>query len=485
MTQPPHPNETQPLLARPGHVVSSGTSGPSSHNSKLLKLLPVLILASICRGISMFSRFAYYGNSPTRPWERRSWFTLWVKMPGVTVQMELWSMYASFVVSFITVGWWSAFGDRRGRKPVLLVSILGAVLVDFIYMIVANSQQDGVSLGLIVEGLLGGFATFKGVVHAYGSDLSRSPLSRMVIFAAIQAISFTFFRFGALLGQLADPIPDLRHSDLGYVISVLLGCCNLAYIYRVLPESLAPASTERQDTPTSDSKTALQYIIMPFSLFLLRAPSRNRIVLLAFSIYMYSWTAAFGVRMVVFTSNKGFFPALPRPLLLLIPNLLNLLTWLFLLPGLAFILKRRSGDTENSGRRLEKSIAQNSILTAAMCLIGTLIFGGARSSPLYAIFFFAYSFTVGALPALYSLAASYFVTLGRSSELGALFGTLSIWVSLGEYISYSSLGDSEWSLDYRLEWTAAFLVISLLLLVPDGPPTQTEEVSVDPAEERV
>jgi hypothetical protein len=102
-------------------------------------------------------------------------------------------------------------------------------------------------------------------------------------------------------------------------------------------------------------------------------------------------------------------------------------------------VKRTYGDSEKSGRLLAKSVAQNSILIAALCVLGIQIFGGPRSSLLYGIFFFLYPFSVGALPALYSLAASYFIALGRGSELGALFGALSIWVSWGEYISVSRL----------------------------------------------
>ncbi|KAJ6600424.1 hypothetical protein DFH09DRAFT_1355705 [Mycena vulgaris] len=475
------PTETQPLLARLGHGIAGSNLSAAASPVKLLKLLPVLALASICRGISMFARYSYYSNS-TQPSDYK-WFTIWVKMPGVTVRMELWSMFASLVVSFVSVGWWSTFGDRRGRKPVLFVSILGAVLVDFIWLSVANtySQQDGISLGLIVEGLLGGFATFNGVVHAYAYDLSPSPLSRTVIFGAIQAVSFTFFRVGAFVGLLSGPsVPFLRRRSMDYIISVVLGCCNLVYVYCLLPESLAPP----QNIQPPAQKSLLKHILTPFSIFLRRTPSRKAIILLAFSVYVYSWTLGFGVKMAVFTTDKGYFAAVPRSLLLLAPSIINLLTWLCAIPALAFILQRAHGDTESSGRLLSKSLAQNSILLAALCLIGALIFGGARSSPLYALFFLAYPLSAGALPALYALAASYFLALGRGAEIGALFGALAMWVSLGEYVSYANLGDSEWSLDYRLEWTATFLVVSLLLLVPDGPPVQPDGAG-DQREEHV
>lgn len=37
----------------------------------------------------------------------------------------------------------------------------------------------------------------------------------------------------------------------------------------------------------------------------------------------------------------------------------------------------------------------------------------------------------------HSLAAAYFVALGGGSEMGALFGGLSIWVAIGEYTTVS------------------------------------------------
>jgi hypothetical protein len=107
--------------------------------------------------------------------------------------------------------------------------------------------------------------------------------------------------------------------------------------------------------------------------------------------------------------------------------------------ALASLVKSTYGDSEKSGRLLARSLAQNSILVAAVCSIGILVFGGPRSSLLYGIFFFVYPFSIGALPALYSLGASYFIALGRSAELGALFGALSIWAAWGELVSVSGI----------------------------------------------
>jgi hypothetical protein len=103
--------------------------------------------------------------------------------------------------------------------------------------------------------------------------------------------------------------------------------------------------------------------------------------------------------------------------------------------ALAVLFKSFYGDTEKSGLLFAKSIAQNSLLMATLAMFGILVFGGPKSTFLYGISFFIYPFSSAALPALYALAASYMTALHRRSEIGALFGTLSIWISLAEYFS--------------------------------------------------
>ncbi|KAJ7819436.1 hypothetical protein B0H13DRAFT_1921770, partial [Mycena leptocephala] len=138
---------------------------------------------------------------------------------------------------------------------------------------------------------------------------------------------------------------------------------------------------------------------------------------------------------------------------------------------IAASLKRAHGDIG----RLAKLVAQQSILLASLCVLGILIFGGPRSSLPYAVCFFLYPFSAGALPALYSLAASYFTGLGRGSELGLVFGALSMWVALGEYLSRQRVEP------YRgARMGGDVLVLTLLLLIPaDGPPARLVGVTVN------
>ncbi|KAJ7749620.1 hypothetical protein B0H16DRAFT_1550907 [Mycena metata] len=473
------PTETEPLLARSDPIPPNEREEDSP---KLPKLLSVVAVASICRGISMYSRYESFRYSP------QAWHTAWVAFPGLTIDMELWSTWASLVVSFASVGWWSAFSDRRGRKPVLFVSLLGPVVLDFIFLTIAKSSlhDDAISVGLIIEGLLGGFPTFAAVIHAYASDLSLSMLSRTVMFGTIQAAMFIFFIVGGYFGVLADRASDLlglRHGqNLAFSLGIILASANLTYVYSALPESFAPPTIEDPPVPPAANST-LKYIFAPFSTFLRKGPSRRQIFFLATSTFFYSWTLALGPRLVKSTADAGFFSFLPRWLLIIIPNIAALLTWLCVIPAFASLVKRTYGDTETSDRLLAKSLAQNSILLAALCTLGILIFGGVRSSPLYALFFSLYPLTAGALPALYALAASYWVALDRSAELGALFGALSIWVSWGEYMSYSTFN---WSyITWGLQWSSFFLIVSLLFLVPDGPPRRAGALVVDQTDDAV
>ncbi|KAJ7883779.1 hypothetical protein B0H13DRAFT_2343954 [Mycena leptocephala] len=467
--------ETEPLLA-PRELNANEDDSP---NLKLLKFLPVVVLASICVPWNIYvfriclsqspisaSCPVWISDSPSRQ------FDIWLQIPGVTLKMDMWAAAVTLLISFASVGWWSSFGDRRGRKYVLLIAVLGAMLRDSIYLAVAQTkfQDDGVSIALIVNGILGGFATFNGVAYA------------TVKFGVLQAVWFISFRLGAFLGLVADP----AHSNAGYGGSVFLACFNMAYIFVVLPESFTPPS-DQEHAQLFRQESALKYIVSPVTVFLRRGPWRKRLAFLALSTFMYALTLSLDVKMEFFTLNHGYFPDLPRALLSIIPSLLRSLTWLCILPVIAASLKRAHGDIG----RLAKLVAQQSILLASLCVLGILIFGGPRSSLPYAVCFFLYPFSAGALPALYSLAASYFTGLGRGSELGLVFGALSMWVALGEYLSYFILGyytvsDSVWNLTVELGWAATFLVLTLLLLIPaDGPPARLVGVTVNEVGEHV
>ncbi|KAJ6455217.1 hypothetical protein C8R45DRAFT_596557 [Mycena sanguinolenta] len=156
---------------------------------------------------------------------------------SVVLSVYMWAMAVSILVSFIGVGWWSALGDRRGRKCILLISISRAVPRDLICLAVAQTefQEHGVAMAPVVDGLLGGFATFTGVTHAYASfeqqqfqrqisfsdtDVSASPIFRTLNFCLLHAVAFVSFRLGAILGYVGEYNP--AHSNAVFGGSIFL-----------------------------------------------------------------------------------------------------------------------------------------------------------------------------------------------------------------------------------------------------------------------
>ncbi|KAJ7022457.1 hypothetical protein C8F04DRAFT_1137977 [Mycena alexandri] len=465
------PNETDPLLPRAPTAVGK----PS-----LLWLSPVVALASICRGISMFARYEHYQRTycpeyPSNPYPIACGrFVKWLELPSITVYMELWTMFAAFLVSFIAVGWWSALGDRRSRRLVLFCSILGAVVGDLSYLIVAatspsrDDSRDLLSLGLIIEGLLGGFVVYNGAIHAYAFDVATSPLSRTVLFGVIDAISLVGFIVGAVIGKSTD-------LTLAYILAILLALLNLAFIYALLPESL----NQQQDlmAPAIPQRSILKSIVSPISVFYRGPNSSKYLPLFALAFYVYSLTSAMDTGISSYLW-QDLLPRLPRWFLITAPRAITLTTLLCILPTLAWFFKRKhGGSTERAGLQLATTLSHHAILAAAVSSIGVLVFC-LHAYPysrglLYPLFTITYSFTAVARPALYALGASYLVALGRKGQIGEFFGALSVWGALAEYVSYSIYGIGS----QIFGWSAFFLVITLMLLLPDPPPVIEEEES--------
>jgi len=89
----------------------------------------------------------------------------------------------------VTTGFWSKFGETYGRKPVFIVFLIGTIfmLVDslrivpfseivvreFVFVLVrwpnamvSRYAEQLLLMGPVVEGLVGSYPTFGGVVHA-------------------------------------------------------------------------------------------------------------------------------------------------------------------------------------------------------------------------------------------------------------------------------------------------------------------------------
>ncbi|GAA5958654.1 hypothetical protein JCM3765_006709 [Sporobolomyces pararoseus] len=109
------------------------------------------------------------------------------------------------ILSSLTTGWWGSYSDRKGRKPVLILAMLGTVLMDTVFLITVNFH-DSVSynfllLGPILDGLLGGFSTAQATTNAYLSDVTL-PGSRAKIFSLLAGLMFAGFALGPILSSL-------------------------------------------------------------------------------------------------------------------------------------------------------------------------------------------------------------------------------------------------------------------------------------------
>ncbi|KAF7349576.1 hypothetical protein MSAN_01682900 [Mycena sanguinolenta] len=437
-------------------------------------LIPVVALASICRGISMFTRFEHYQKTFCPDFNYScGWFAVWLELPSITVMIQTWGVWASFVVSFISIGWWSELGDRRGRKIVMLFSIAGTVFLDLMYLVVANTRlsrddaEDALSVGLIVEGLLGGFATYNGVVHAYAFDVASSSLSRPVLFGSIDALSFAGFAIGAIIGKFT-------RYKVSYLFSIIIAIINLAFIYTLLPES------HKQQQRTTPRRSMFKSIFSPISVFFRSGQSSKYLPLFGLAFYVYSLTSAMETSLLRFTKSYNRLPGLPPWLLLVGPRVLDLAILLCIFPALAFFWQRKHGRTRAAGLQLALTLSQNSILVAAASCIAILVFCITARTPtpygepqlLYTLFAPLYPLGAAiARPALYALGSTVFAAAGHGGEIGVLFGALSVWGELGMYMSYSMYtqhSDIFW-------FSAFFLVVTLMLLLLDPPPPLVQD----------
>ncbi|KAF7333975.1 MFS general substrate transporter [Mycena sanguinolenta] len=427
----------------------------------IVKFLPVVVFASVCRGLSLFARYEYYHRWPAHSPSRR--FDTWFQMGGVVLKVDMSAMALSIFVSFVSVGWWSAIGDRHGRKCVLLISILGSLLRDLIYLAVAQSelQEHGVVMALVIDGLLGGFVTFTGVAHAYISDASASYSSKTLDFCLLHAVTFVSFRLGAFLGYVAGYTSV--HSNAAFGGSVFLAFYNMVYIYFLLPESLVPqsASLTPEDTPITGLKSAIVDIASPVTIFFRSNPWRSPLV--CFALFAFSGSLAYGVLVEtsVSSSNQNLTD-------LMIPSILRVVTWVCIVPAAAFFFKRTEHHDDHF--LFAKVVALWSI---AFALLAISIFGVWASILLWIWFkspyppgFFLYPLSVAAIPALYSAAVSL---TSSDSERGALFGSLSVWAALGEYLSYYFAGNRV-DIGYYWAWVASVLVFSFISLASQDSP---------------
>lgn len=148
------------------------------------------------------------------------------------------------IMQFLFSPIWGAISDRVGRRPVILIGLLGSA---FSYLAFAFSET--LWLLFLARGLAGVFGGNISTAHAYIADVT-SPEERSKGMGLIGAAFGLGFIFGPLLGGLlgtlgnqigSEPPFGLSFSALGAAV-LCLG--NFTFAYFVLKESLTDKNVQ-------------------------------------------------------------------------------------------------------------------------------------------------------------------------------------------------------------------------------------------------
>ncbi|GAA5820118.1 hypothetical protein JCM11491_007247 [Sporobolomyces phaffii] len=154
------------------------------------------------------------------------------------------------VLSSLTTGWWGAYSDRHGRKPVLVLAMLGTVAMDAVFLATVNYHSvvsyNFLVLGPVLDGLVGGFSTAQAATNAYLADSTR-PGSRARVLSLVAGLMFAGFALGPVLGTVLVAFAA-RHGStdptaaalVPFYVALVSHVGYVAVLAVALPESLAP-----------------------------------------------------------------------------------------------------------------------------------------------------------------------------------------------------------------------------------------------------
>ncbi|WP_110111604.1 MFS transporter [Bacillus sp. CGMCC 1.16541] len=161
--------------------------------------------------------------------------------------------------SFITSPFWGSLSDRKGRRPILLIGLIGFSLSFFIFAAAGDSL-----VMMYASRIVGGL--FAGAVipcaFAYASDITTEENRTKSIGLLGMTIGLGFI-FGPALGGLLSSFGLF----VPFIVSGVLAIIMTIFAFFVLPESLSPEkrkpATEKSTSWsdfTTDFQGALKYL---------------------------------------------------------------------------------------------------------------------------------------------------------------------------------------------------------------------------------
>ncbi|KAF7336664.1 hypothetical protein MVEN_02101200 [Mycena venus] len=452
-------------------------------------LIPVVAMASLSDAVTTFSRqklFRQYvceeiGELPTTPdplplqgdGGLNSTASVFSRLdcsgsPGI-LSVSVAAMIFTCVLSALSTGWWSRLGDVHGRRYVLMVSVLGSMLLNLVFVLIASSPAlDGLAqpcifIGLLFEGLLGGSATFLGAVHAYAADVSPAG-SWSGIFSVLQGLLILCHVLGSWIGLGADFIKPF----LSFSISAGICGINLVYIFFFLPESQPEEfQVDRPSKPTlQDVRSSIYSTLTIFA-------TSHRLIFYGLAFFIYSLTSkaeSFGLLVILRKDLPSPTAYSPR-FFVTLSLLARMATFFAIFPALLYLLKRRSPLSLNtftkqyfsSVLRIDGSAARCSILVDFLSQLFIIVLP-TNPSRIFLLLVLMTPLTVGIKPALYALCAVTSEGHGDAPKRGTLFGAVAVVGMVGEtlsYIMYQSTYTSIW----RSSIKAGFILTAALLSV--------------------
>lgn len=145
-----------------------------------------------------------------------------------------WLTFAYASMQFIFSPVLGGLSDRYGRRPIILISLLG-LGVDYLFLFIAP-DLFWLFIGRFIAGICGASFT---TASAYIADIS-APDKRAQNFGMIGAA----FGLGFIVGPLLGSLFSIYGVRAPFLVAAILSLLNAAYGYFVLPESL-PASNRR------------------------------------------------------------------------------------------------------------------------------------------------------------------------------------------------------------------------------------------------
>jgi MFS transporter, DHA1 family, tetracycline resistance protein len=139
-----------------------------------------------------------------------------------------WLMFAYSIMQFIFSPILGNLSDKYGRRPILLLSLLG-LGIDFVVMAMAPTLT-WLFVGRLIAGIMGASFT---TATAYIADIS-TPEKRAQNFGLVGAA----FGLGFIIGPMLGGILGEYGTRIPFYAAAVLSLLNFLYGYFVLPESL-------------------------------------------------------------------------------------------------------------------------------------------------------------------------------------------------------------------------------------------------------